>query len=215
MDMIAEELGLDTLEMAIKNGLRAGDQSAAGFEIVSSGFGECLKKVSAMTGWKEKRERKSRDPNKAYGIGLGCGGFPSGAGFYFTNTTSAQSSAIIKASEGGGISVLTGASDIGQGSDSIINQIVAEVLGLQPEDIRVTSAPPRPRLSVRMRAGFAPKARSPRWRANHNCSASAPDMNGAARSATASTPFEATLRTPCGSAWIPPRGTSTRVGWAA
>ncbi|MBU2499447.1 MAG: molybdopterin-dependent oxidoreductase [Proteobacteria bacterium] len=140
LDMIAEELGLDTLEMAIKNGLRAGDKSAAGFEIVSSGFGECLKEVSAMTGWKEKRQRKSKDPNKAYGIGLGCGGFPSGAGFYFTKTTSAQSSVIIKASEGGGISVLTGASDIGQGSDSIINQIVAEVLGLQPEDIRVTSA---------------------------------------------------------------------------
>ena len=77
---------------------------------------------------------RKRDKKKAYGIGLGCSGFPSGAGFYFSRTTSAHSSAIIKAGEGGGINILTGASDIGQGSDSIICQIVAEVLGLPLED---------------------------------------------------------------------------------
>jgi 4-hydroxybenzoyl-CoA reductase subunit alpha len=71
---------------------------------------------------------------------LGCGGFPSGAGFYFNRTTSAQSSVIIKAAEGGGLSVLTGASDIGQGSDSVVTQIVAEVMGLRPKDIHLTSA---------------------------------------------------------------------------
>jgi len=108
MDIIAEELGIDAVEMAMKNGLRTGDRSAAGFNI--------------------------------YGIGLGCGGFPSGAGFYFSKTTAAHSSVIIKAGEGGGISVLTGASDIGQGSDSVISQIVAEVLGLRLEDIHITSA---------------------------------------------------------------------------
>ncbi|MFH1123366.1 MAG: molybdopterin cofactor-binding domain-containing protein [Pseudomonadota bacterium] len=140
LDMIAEDLGLDTLEMAIKNGLTTGEESAAGFKIVSSGFRECLEKVSAMTGWKEKRRMKKKDAKKAYGIGLGCGGFSSGAGFYFNATTSAHSAVIIKAGESGGLSVLTGASDIGQGSDSIITQIVAEVLGLHLEDVRVTSA---------------------------------------------------------------------------
>jgi len=140
LDMIAEALGLDPLEMAIKNGLKTGDRSAAGFNIVTSGFRECLETVSATTGWREKRQKRKKGPEKAYGIGLGCGGFPSGAGFYFNETTSAHSSVIIRAGESGGVSVLTGASDIGQGSDSVITQIVAEVLGLHPEDIHLTSA---------------------------------------------------------------------------
>ncbi len=140
MDMIAEELGIDPVEIALKNGLRVGDETAAGFKIISSGFQECLQKVSGVTEWKQKRESKTIDKDKSYGIGLGCGGFPSGAGFYFTNTTSAHSSVIIKAGEGGGITVLTGASDIGQGSDSIISQIIAEVLGLPLGDIHLIAA---------------------------------------------------------------------------
>ena len=140
LDMIAEDLGLDPLDMALKNGLQTGDESAAGFKIVSSGFRECLKKVASQSGWKHKRQAAKRDGVEAYGVGLGCGGFPSGAGFYFNKTTSAHSSVIIRVGEGGGISVYTGASDIGQGSDSVICQIVAEVLGLPLEDIHLTSA---------------------------------------------------------------------------
>ena len=140
LDMIAEELGLDPVEMALKNGLKTGDESAAGFKIVSSGFAECLKKVSEEAAWRDKRSTRKKDLKKAYGIGLGCSGFPSGAGFYFNKTTSAHSSVIIKAGEGGGLSVLTGASDIGQGSDSVVCQIVAEVLGLPLDDIHITSA---------------------------------------------------------------------------
>jgi len=140
MDMIAEELGIDPVEMALRNGLRTGERSAAGFNIISSGFAECVRKVAEETAFRKTRASKKATRARAYGIGLGCGGFPSGAGFYFTNTTSAHSSVIIKAGEGGGVSVLTGASDIGQGSDSIICQIVAEVLGLPLEDIRITSA---------------------------------------------------------------------------
>jgi len=140
MDMIAEELGIDPSNMAVRNGLRTGERSAAGFNIISSGFAECVRKVAEETKLREKRSSGRVARGKAYGIGLGCGGFPSGAGFYFTRTTSAHSSVIIKAGEGGGVSVLTGASDIGQGSDSVICQIVAEVLGLPLEDIRITSA---------------------------------------------------------------------------
>jgi 4-hydroxybenzoyl-CoA reductase subunit alpha len=140
MDMIAEELGIDPVGMALRNGLRTGERSAAGFNILSSGFAECVQKVSEETNFRAKRSLKQVNRKKAYGIGLGCGGFPSGAGFYFTDTTAAHSSVIIKAGEAGGVSVLTGASDIGQGSDSIICQIVAEVLGLSLDDIRITSA---------------------------------------------------------------------------
>jgi len=140
MDMIAEELGMSLMEIALKNGLRTGDRSAAGFNIVSSGFCECIKKACEKSRFKDKKQAKKIYKKKAYGIGMGCGGFPSGAGFYFNKTTSAHSSVFIKADEYGGISLLTGASDIGQGSDSVITQIVAEVLGLPMEDINLTSA---------------------------------------------------------------------------
>jgi len=139
LDMIAEDLGLDPLQMALKNGLRTGDESAAGFKIVSSGFRECLEKVAAQTNWQHQRKVKKTECDKAYGIGLGCGGFPSGAGFYFNKTTASHSAVIIRLGEGGGVNVFTGASDIGQGSDSVICQITAEVLGLPPEDIKLTS----------------------------------------------------------------------------
>jgi 4-hydroxybenzoyl-CoA reductase alpha subunit len=140
MDMIAEDLGLDTLEIALRNGLRTGDRTAVGLDIVSSGFRECLEKVSEETRWNDRRHARRIKKHKAYGIGLGCGGFPSGAGFYFSNTSSAHSSVILKFGEGGGVSILTGASDIGQGSDSVICQIVAEVLGLPLDDIHIISA---------------------------------------------------------------------------
>ena len=140
MDMIAEELGMDPIELAVKNGLRTGDESAAGFKIISSGFQECLERVATSSKWREKRKAPKHLGKKARGIGLGCGGFPSGAGFYFTRTASAHSSVILRAGEGGGIQVLTGASDIGQGSDSILCQIVAEVLGLDLMDIHLVSA---------------------------------------------------------------------------
>lgn len=140
MDMIAEDLGMDLMEIALKNGLRTGDRSAAGFNIVSSGFHECVKKAGEKSRFREKKQARKNDGKTAYGIGMGCGGFPSGAGFYFNKTTSAHSSVVIKADEYGGISLFTGASDIGQGSDSVITQIVAEVLGLPMEDISLTSA---------------------------------------------------------------------------
>ena len=140
MDMIAEELGMNPVDLAMKNGLRTGDVSAADFNIISSAFPECVEKVSRETRFRERRTSRHLEGHRAFGIGLGCGGFPSGAGFYFTHTTSAHSSVIIKAGEGGGLTVFTGASDIGQGSDSIITQIVAEVLGLSMGDVHITSA---------------------------------------------------------------------------
>ena len=97
MDMIAEELGMDPCDLAVKNGLRTGDQSAAGFNIISSAFPECVERVSQETRFKERCKARLDKGHKAFGIGLGCGGFPSGAGFYFTHTTSAHSSVIIKA----------------------------------------------------------------------------------------------------------------------
>jgi len=94
MDMIAEDLGIDPVDLALKNGLHTGDETPAEFKIISSGLDECLRQVSEKAGWKRKRRSKRTGKDKAYGIGLGCSGYPSGAGFYFTKTSSAHSSVV-------------------------------------------------------------------------------------------------------------------------
>ncbi len=128
MDIIAERLRIDPAELRIKNGLKAGDIAPNGFKIMSSGFDKCIKLVE---------QEDLSFPKEA---GLGCGAFPSGAGFYMCDTTYAHSSASVKIHEDGTATIFTGASDIGQGSETIFSQIVAEELGIPLNTVRIMSA---------------------------------------------------------------------------
>ncbi len=67
---------------------------------------------------------------------MGGASFPSGV----TNMSHISSGAVVQVGQDGGINVLTGAADIGQGAETVIAQIVAEVLGAKFEDVRVTAA---------------------------------------------------------------------------
>jgi len=135
-DMIAEELGMDPMEIRLKNANRAGDETAWGAKIKSCGFTECVERGRKETGWKNKwgRQKEGR------GIGIGTMCFCSGASFNFFGATPANSAATIRLMEDGTATLLTGASDVGQGSDGTLAQIAAEKLGLQYEDIRVVAA---------------------------------------------------------------------------
>jgi 4-hydroxybenzoyl-CoA reductase subunit alpha len=104
--------------------------------ISSCGFIESLRKVARMSNW--KRKRKSLKHGR--GIGVGCYSFISGGVFNWFNTPYPFSAAEIRAFDDGTVHLLTMASDIGQGSDNVLKQILAEDLGLKTEDIRITSA---------------------------------------------------------------------------
>jgi len=136
MNMVAEDLGLDPIELRIKNGMVTGDEIPDVATISSCGFIESLKEVARISGW--KRKRKERKPGR--GIGVGCYSFISGGVFNWFNTQYPFSSAEVRAFTDGTVHLLTMASDIGQGSDTVLKQILAEELGLQMEDIRITSA---------------------------------------------------------------------------
>ena len=136
MNMVAEDLGIDPIELRIKNGMVTGDTIPDVATISSCGFIESLKEVARISGW--KRKRKNRRPGK--GMGVGCYSFISGGVFNWFNTQYPFSSAEIRAFADGTVHLLTMASDIGQGSDTVLKQILAEELGLQMEDIRITSA---------------------------------------------------------------------------
>jgi len=133
LDMIAEDLGIDPLEIRLKNATQPGDITVNRLRITSCGLSEALKQVAAKAHWRDKRGKGQGQR----GIGLACGGFVCGARF----SSVSAGSALIKLDEDGeGVTLITGASDIGQGSDTILAQIVAEVLGLSVKDIKLVAA---------------------------------------------------------------------------
>ena len=122
LDMMCQDLGLDIAEVSIKNALHPGDETPGGYKITSCAFEECVQKAAKASGWKQKKGKLP--PFR--GIGMGTSSFITGARLSGHNSASC----VVKMNEDGTASVLTGATDIGQGSSTIIAQIVAEVLGL-------------------------------------------------------------------------------------
>nr|MDQ5837498.1 molybdopterin-dependent oxidoreductase [Acidobacteriota bacterium] len=111
--------------------------------IGSMGLGTCIDKVVEGSGWKEKfsgwdRERRKLPAGK--GIGIACSSYICGAGLPIYWNSMPHSGVQLRLDRQGGVCVQCGSTDIGQGSDSILAYIVAEVLGIGPFDIRVVTA---------------------------------------------------------------------------
>ena len=136
MNMAAGELGIDPIELRIKNAMRTGDVIPDVATISSCGFIESLEKVAEMSRWKEKQA----DCRPGRGIGVGCYSFISGGVFNWFNTQYPFTAVEVRAFADGTVHLLTMASDIGQGSDGVLAQILAGELGLRMEDVRVTAA---------------------------------------------------------------------------
>ena len=132
LDIIADQIGVDPAEIRIKNSIHAGQPHPAGFVINTCGFAESVQKAADAIGWKEKRGKLP--PGR--GVGLAGASFPSGV----SNMSHISSGAVVQLGRDGGVNVLTGAADIGQGAETVIGQIVAEELGVTIDDIRVTAA---------------------------------------------------------------------------
>lgn len=132
LDLIAEKIGIDPLELRLKNAFQAGEPHPAKLLVQSCGFSETLKKAAESIGWKEKRGKLPF----GRGVGLAGASFPSGV----SNMSHISSGAIVKIERDGSVTLLTGAADIGQGAETVISQIVAEELGVRLEDIRITAA---------------------------------------------------------------------------
>ncbi|GKT09737.1 xanthine dehydrogenase family protein molybdopterin-binding subunit [Desulforhabdus sp. TSK] len=138
MNIAAEELGIDPIELRLKNAQVSGDKIPDVATISTCGFKESLEKVAEMCNWKEKRAQYKTGGGK--GIGIGCYSFISGGVFNWFNTQYPFSAAEVRAFDDGTVHLLTMAADIGQGCDTVVKQILAEELGLKMEDIRITSA---------------------------------------------------------------------------
>ncbi|HTO75282.1 MAG TPA: molybdopterin cofactor-binding domain-containing protein [Thermoanaerobaculia bacterium] len=135
LDKIACDLGLDPAELR-KSQLQPPDSLTANFlRVGSMGLGACIDKVVAASGWKKRRGRLP----EGRGLGLACSSYLCGAGLPIYWNSMPQSGVQLKLDRGGGVTVFCGSTDIGQGSDTILAAIVAEVLGIDPFDIRVVT----------------------------------------------------------------------------
>ncbi len=132
LDMIAEELGMDATDIRLKNALRPGDVTVSKLRIGTSGLQDAILTCRQLSGWTQKRGQR----RGIRGVGMGCGGFACGP----RTAALSDSSAVIKINEDGGAVVLSGASDIGQGINTLLAQFTAEVLGLTVDDVTVIAA---------------------------------------------------------------------------
>ncbi len=136
MDEIAVKLNLDPAEVRRVNLLRPPTITVNGLRVLSYGLPECIDQVVTRSGWKE---RKGKLP-KARGLGIACSHYVSGAANSIIRSDMPHSTVNIKIDRDGGVVVYTGASEIGQGSDTMTAQVVAEVLGCGLARVRVIAA---------------------------------------------------------------------------
>ena len=147
IDEIARRLGLDPIAVRRKNALVPGERWFGGQEVASNGLAECLDKIEAASGWKHRAALPSR-LGKRRGLGLACSAHISAL---------LSTGAIVRMLEDGSIVPNTGATDIGQGSDTILAQICAEALQVDPSYVVVAS----PDTTAHHTTGAQPQAASP------------------------------------------------------
>lgn len=136
LDMIAEELKIDPIELRLKNMMQTGDTTVNQLNMSSLGMQECVEAVKEGSGWDEKKGKLP--PGK--GIGMACGFFVSGAGYPIYRSDTYHATVVIQLSEDGGTALVkSGAAEIGQGSDTTWAMIAAEGLGIDYNDVRVIS----------------------------------------------------------------------------
>ena len=133
LDRIAEQLGLDPAAYRKQIAIEPDSTTVNGLRVTSCGLVECVDRVVASSGWNERRHRLPA----GRGLGVAISSYVTGAGKAIYWNDMPHSGVIVKVDRGGGVAVLCGSSDIGQGSDTMLATVVAEELGVDLSDIRV------------------------------------------------------------------------------
>ena len=133
MDRIADRLGVDPATFRLRHLVPPDSLTANWLRVGSMGLGACIEKVVAGSRFRDKHRRLSF----GRGIGLACSSYICGAGLPIYWNSMPHTGVQLKLDRGGGVTVFCGEIDIGQGSDTVLAQVVAEVLGVDPLDIRI------------------------------------------------------------------------------
>jgi len=129
-DEVAQALGMDPIELRLRNANQPGDVTPQGMRITSCGLTECLETVRRESGW-------GRELPAGRALGAACfihvGG---GARIY----PSDGCGTLVKVDEAGAVTVISGASELGQGSETVIAMIAAEEMGVPLEAVTVRNS---------------------------------------------------------------------------
>jgi 4-hydroxybenzoyl-CoA reductase subunit alpha len=131
-DQVAEKLGLDPIEIRLKNAILPNEVVPSKSIVTSTGLSESIVMAAEKAGWKEKRGKLE------YGRGIGIGSGNMQAMFYMGFRTG--STAFIKFNDDGSCTVFTGNNDLGQGNVTMHTQITAEEIGIDMKDIKICYA---------------------------------------------------------------------------
>ena len=131
MDVIAENLGIDAIEIRRKNILNEGDRDVSGMVTRSNGIKECIDKVAEWIDWGQRSMQDDKPWVRAKGIAIGSKSVTAGAGM--------TSSVIVKVWQDGMVEVRHSAAEMGQGINTTLAQIAAEEFGVPLGWIRIVS----------------------------------------------------------------------------
>lgn len=130
IDRIAADLKIDPLEMRKRNAIQTGDILVNGGRLHSFGLSECLQKVSEMTHWQERKGKTGRNR----GLGIACYNYNTGS-----RENRSIAGAFVQVHADGTAQLVMGETELGQGADTVMSQIVAEELGLRLDQVTVNS----------------------------------------------------------------------------
>ncbi|CAA7602014.1 Aldehyde oxidase and xanthine dehydrogenase, a/b hammerhead domain protein [Acididesulfobacillus acetoxydans] len=137
MEDIARKIQLDPIDLRRKNLIKIGHiDELSDNKVLSCGIRECLEKGKALIRWEEKQKAFERQTgDKRRGLGVACFSYASGTHPVGLEIAGAR----IVLNQDGSVQLQTGAAEIGQGSDTVLAQIAAEVLGLPLGKVHVRS----------------------------------------------------------------------------
>ncbi len=141
LDKIADELGIDRVEIRRRNFVRPFSRTVNWLRVTTCALEECTRRVIEASGYHRRPRPTSegRSPHLKSGMGFAVSTYMSGAGTAIYWNAMPHSEVQLKADRGG-VTAYCGAMDIGQGSDSVLAQIVGEELGIEPRDVRLITA---------------------------------------------------------------------------
>jgi 4-hydroxybenzoyl-CoA reductase subunit alpha len=135
LDKIAEFLKQDPAELRLGIIAPADQLTANYLRVKTIGLADCIRRVVDRSNWEET----FRKLPLGRGMGLACSSYLSGAGLPINWNDLPHSGVQLKLDRSGGVTAFCGATEIGQGSDDVLAALVAEVLGIDPFDIRVVT----------------------------------------------------------------------------
>jgi 4-hydroxybenzoyl-CoA reductase subunit alpha len=133
IDELAEKLGEDPCALRLRCFLPPNTSTVNQFRITSNGIQQGLEEAMRRSGWRERHGKLAY----GHGVGVGCGFYISGSNLPIHWSKTPQCTVHLKVDGDGGVTAHSMAAEIGQGSDTVLAQVVAEELGLPINMIRV------------------------------------------------------------------------------